>query len=492
MQDKSIREEPRLTRRTSEITKIRHIVNTETARLAFAGTLVDRIDDLPKELTDSWVTRYRCCEYKERAILAERIKLTLGITSSDIPEGTRLKHVARRVEEGYRPTGPVISIIDTACDRCPIDTMIVTDACRNCVAHICRNSCPKGAIQIIQNKAYIDQVSCVECGLCANDCPFKAIIKVNRPCERACELGAIKQGQNRNAVIDHDRCVSCGACTAACPFGAITERSQLYHVIKLLQSDAPVTAIVAPSFVGQFGPKVTPGQFKQACLDLGFHNVMEVALGADLVAKEEAKELAERLQAGEPYMTSSCCPAFVELVEKHFPQAQSYVSHTPSPMVRTAEIAKERGAQHVVFIGPCIAKKAEGMRVGPELIDAVLTFEELEALFAAKEINPAEINSDATLTDATHAGRMFAKAGGVTLALQEALAQIPDAPDIQPCAAAGLTECKAALKQAVGGKLAGNMLEGMACSDGCIGGPGAMVTSSAAARKLNEFVKAAK
>ncbi len=144
---------------TTEVNKIRRIVNTEVARLAFQGTLVDRIDALPKELTDSWVTRYRCCEYKERAILAERIKLTLGVTSADIPEGTRLKHIARRVEEGYQPTGPVISIIDTACDRCPIDTMIVTDACRNCVAHVCQNACPKEAIQIIQNKAYIDQGS---------------------------------------------------------------------------------------------------------------------------------------------------------------------------------------------------------------------------------------------------------------------------------------------------------------------------------------------
>lgn len=468
----------------SEVTKVKRRVLTEVARLAFAGNLIQEIDKLPHKLTEEGVRESRCCSYKERAVLSARIGQAMGADLREFNYCTRLSDAARGVLSGAVSPGPGVQVMEVACDRCPIDKYIVTDACRNCTGHFCAAACPRKAIQTIHNKAFIDHQKCVECGLCSKACPFGAILEVSRPCERACPVGAVRPGQKRNAIIDETKCVECGACILACPFGAITDRAQVVSVIQSLINPAKkVVALVAPSLAGQFGPLVSPAQIRAALLRLGFSDVMETALGADAVAAAEAAEFQERL-GGDAFITSSCCPAFVNLVQKHFPDLAGHLSTTVSPMIAAAQKIKAAMPDtEVVFIGPCVAKKGEALDHGCGLIDGVLTFEELAAMFVAKEINVAEIQTDRLWAEASTLGRNFAQSGGVAKALA---ASLPPTVTFSPCLGNGLASCLDLLKQAANGAIEWNFLEGMACIGGCIGGPGALADEKAAVRALEK------
>jgi ferredoxin hydrogenase large subunit len=348
----------------SEVAKIKHEVLREVARLTLAGELAAQVDRLPRALTDSGITRYRCCVYKERAVLSERIKMALGFSPREVDPEERLGEIVTNRLPEYRPAAPVLDIIDTACDRCPIDRYMVTDACRGCVAHFCVNACPKKAISIVGRRAYIDQEQCVECGRCSQACHFHAIVEVIRPCERSCPAEAIKPGPSRNSVIDFALCTACGTCVTACPFGAISDKSQLVEVIEWLKAGERVVAALAPAVAGQFGPNVSLGQVVATLKEAGFSAAAEVACGADQVAKEEAREFRERI-AEKGWMASSCCPAFVALIKKHYPDLVDHISQTASPMVTLARRLKEVDPEcRVVFIGPCVAKKRRLWRRG--------------------------------------------------------------------------------------------------------------------------------
>lgn len=474
----------------SEVAKIKHEVLQEVARLTLAGELAAQVDRLPRALTDSGITRYRCCVYKERAVLSERIKMALGFSPREVDPEERLGEIVTNRLPEYRPAAPVLDIIDTACDRCPIDRYMVTDACRGCVAHFCVNACPKKAISIVGRRAYIDQEQCVECGRCSQACHFHAIVEVIRPCERSCPAEAIKPGPSRNSVIDFALCTACGTCVTACPFGAISDKSQLVEVIEWLKAGERVVAALAPAVAGQFGPNVSLGQVVATLKEAGFSAAAEVACGADQVAKEEAREFRERI-AEKGWMASSCCPAFVALIKKHYPDLVDHISQTASPMVTLARRLKEVDPEcRVVFIGPCVAKKEEALAPGSG-VSAVLTFAELAAFLDAEGLDPAKASvQEAPIKGASPWGRGFAVSGGVAAAIQQELAAQGADVEFKPVRANGLEECKRYLALARAGKLPGNFLEGMACIGGCVGGPATLVEAPQGARAVERFRRA--
>lgn len=438
-------------------TKVQHLkykVLREVARQAWNDTLFDNILDIPKTLVPGNEPTMRCCVYKERAILAERVKIAMG---------------------GDKLNPNVIEVIDIACDECPVGGYEVTNACRGCLAHRCEDVCKKGAITFDNNHvAHIDKSKCVECGACAKVCPYTAIVSRKRPCQSACKIKAISMNEQKAATINNDKCTACGACVYQCPFGAIMDKSYMVNVIDIIKKSEEnkkykVYAVVAPSISSQF-TYAKLGQVISGLKELGFFTVVEAALGADMVAMAESKELAEK-----GFLTSSCCPAFVSYVKSAFPQLAEHISHNLSPMAALAKYIKEtsEGAK-VVFIGPCTAKKAEAQleSVKP-YVDSVLTFEELQALFDSKDIDITALDED-VLDNASYFGRIFARSGGLSDAVSQAMKEQNIEFDLKPAVCDGIEACKLALLKKSKNVLDANFIEGMACVGGCIGGAGCL------------------
>ena len=456
-------------------TKVQHLkykVLREVARHAWNGTLLENVFDIPHQIVPGREATMRCCVYKERAILENRVKVAMG---------------------GDRSNPNVIEVIDIACDECPIGGYEVTNSCRGCLAHRCEDVCPRGAISFDSHHvAHIDKQKCVNCGACAKVCPYSAIANRKRPCESACKIKAIKMDENKAASIDNSKCISCGACVYQCPFGAITDKSFILDAIDAIKGsdnnqNYKVFAIVAPSISSQF-TYAKLGQVVKGLKELGFHAVIEAALGGDMVAAAESRELAEK-----GFLTSSCCPAFVSYVEKNFPQLVQYVSHNPSPMVALAKYLKEHdGPCKVVFIGPCTAKKAERQReeIAP-WVDVVLTFEELQALFDSRDIDIMTLEED-VLDNASYYGRIFARSGGLSDAVVQALKEqnLADFP-LKPVVCDGIEACRVALLKKSKNVLDGNFIEGMACVGGCIGGAGCLTHGEKNKAEVDKYGKEA-
>ena len=439
----------------TKVQYLKYKVLREVARHAWNDTLLDNILEIPKTIVPGNTPTMRCCVYKERAILGERVKLAMG---------------------GDKTNPNVIEVIETACDECPMGGYEVTNACRGCLAHRCMDACRFGAISFDSNHvAHIDKNLCKECGACSRVCPYTAIISRKRPCENACKIKAISMNENKAAAINNDKCIACGACVYQCPFGAITDKSFIIDVIDIIKksknnANYKVYAVVAPTISSQF-KYAKLGQVITGLKKLGFHTVIEAALGADMVAFAESKELAEK-----GFLTSSCCPAFVSYIEKSFPQLLPYVSHNLSPMGAISKYIKdnEEGCK-VVFIGPCTAKKAEVQKdsVRP-YVDAALTFEELQALFDSRDIDITELE-EGMLDNASYYGRIFARCGGLSDAVAEGLKEHGiDDFELVACSCDGIEACRTALLKKSKDKLDANFIEGMACIGGCIGGAGCL------------------
>lgn len=464
----------------TEVMKIRRKVLLELSRLAWEDSLAENISEIADTIVTNEGPRYRCCVHKERAVVKDRIKLALAQ-----PLDVSITEAAKAALAGEIAKMPLVNIMPEACDQCPIDKFLVTNACRNCVAHNCIAGCPKNAITVVQNQAYIDKGRCIECGLCKKSCMYGAIVEISRPCERACELGAIKSDKERRAAIDYDKCVQCGGCKAACPFGAINEQSYIVQVIQAIKSQRPVYAMLAPAFISQLGIKVKAFQVVAALKSIGFTDVAEVALAADVVTLAEAEEFLHAVPEHQSYMTTSCCPAFVEMVGKHLPDSRDKVSTTPSPMVVMGRMIKDQHPDAVVvFVGPCIAKKAEA-RKNRDVIDYVLTFEELATMLA--NINLAGFTEEKTESDASQTGILFARAGGVSGAVVKALAEKDALDQLKAVRAEGLDECYKMLKEIGEGKREANFMEGMACVGGCIGGPGVLADRRVSGKMVENF-----
>lgn len=438
-------------------TKVQHMkykVLREVARQAWNDTLLENLLDIPQMIVPGKTPTTRCCVYKERAILGERVKMAMG---------------------GDKDNPNVIEVVDIACDECPAAGFEVTTSCRGCLAHRCEDACKRGAISFDHNHtAHIDKSKCVECGLCAKVCPYSAIINRKRPCQVACKVKAISINEDNAAAIDNDKCIQCGACVYQCPFGAITDKSYILNVIDIIKkskenTEYKVYAIVAPSISSQFS-YAKLGQVVTGLKVLGFHTVIEAALGADMVAWSEAKELSEK-----GFLTSSCCPAFVQYIKSEFPELLPHVSHNLSPMATLAKYIKSTHEKaKVIFIGPCTAKKAEMQRedVKP-YVDSVITFEELQALFDSRDIDITTLDED-VLDNASYFGRIFARSGGLSDALAEGLKEQNIDFDLKALACDGIEECRVALLKKSKNVLDANFIEGMACIGGCIGGAGCL------------------
>ena len=439
-------------------TKVQHLkykVLREVARLAWNDALLDHVLDIPKTIVPGNTPTMRCCVYKERAILGERVKLAMG---------------------GDYENPNVIEVIDMACDECPMGGYEVTNACRGCLAHRCEDVCRFGAITFDENHvAHIDKSKCKECGACAKVCPYTAIIGRRRPCENACKIKAISMNENKAAAIDNSKCIACGACVYQCPFGAISDKSYILDVIDIIKKSEnntkyKVFAVVATAISSQF-TYAKLGQVISGLKVLGFHTVIEAALGADMVADAESKELVEK-----GFLTSSCCPAFVSYIEKSFPDLLPFVSHNLSPMATIAKYIKEHEAPcRIVFIGPCTAKKAEVKKESVrEYVDAAMTFEELQALFDSKDLDITTLSED-VIDNASYFGRIFARSGGLSDAVAEALKEHGETDFVlKPCSCDGIEACKIALLKKSKNVLDANFIEGMACLGGCIGGAGCL------------------
>ena len=439
-------------------TKVQHLkykVLREVARQAWKDTLYDNLLDIPKLIVPGKTPTMRCCVYKERAILTERVKLAMG---------------------GDKDNPNVIEVIDIACDECPVGGYEVTDACRGCLAHRCEDVCRFGAISFDSNHvAHIDKSKCKECGACSKVCPYTAIVSRIRPCQNACKIKAISMNEDKAAKIDNDKCIACGACVYQCPFGAIMDKSFMINAIDLIKKSQcgkhyKIYAVVAPSISSQFR-YAKLGQVITGLKVLGFHTVVEAALGADMVAQAESKELAEK-----GFLTSACCPAFVSYIKKSFPELAQYVSHNLSPMATIAKYIKDTDKDaKVIFIGPCTAKKAEvqSESVKP-YVDAALTFEELQALFDSRDIDITTLE-EGVLDNASYFGRIFARCGGLSDAVAEGLKeQGLDDFELKPCSCDGIEACRVALMRKSKNLLDANFIEGMACVGGCIGGAGCL------------------
>lgn len=456
-------------------TKVQHLkykVLREVARQAWNETLLEKLVDIPKIIVPGKTPTMRCCVYKERAILGERVKLAMG---------------------GNKENPNVVEVIDIACDECPAAGYEVTDSCRGCLAHRCEDVCKRGAISYDNNHvAHIDKSKCVECGQCAKVCPYTAIINRKRPCQNACKIKAISINEENAASIDNNTCISCGACVYQCPFGAITDKSYILNVIDLIKKSEQgkkykLYAVVAPSISSQF-TYAKLGQVISGLKELGFHTVVEAALGADMVAQAESKELAEK-----GFLTSSCCPAFVSYVNKAYPELKQYVSHNLSPMAAISKYIKDTTENaKIVFIGPCVAKKAEAQldSVKP-YIDSVLTFEELQALFDSRDIDITTLDED-VLDNASYFGRIFARCGGHADAVAEGLKEqgLEDF-ELNAISCDGIEECKKALLKKSKNVLKENFIEGMACVGGCIGGAGCLTHGEKNKAQVDRYGKEA-
>ena len=479
----------------SLITDIRKKVFTEVARMAYTDGDYTKAEDLPYVIVPGDQPLHRESIFLERAIAGERVRLAMGLsvrsvqTRSLITEG--MDHAAI-AQQYYEP--PLINIIPYACHACPTNQYRVTESCQNCLAASCQKVCPRDAISFVNGKSRIDTGKCIKCGKCAAACSYHAIIHIERPCQAACGMDAIGMDENGKAVINQDKCVSCGQCLVSCPFGAIVDKGQIYQVVRSIVEGNQVIAIVAPAFIGQFGKYSTPEKFTAAMKRLGFDRVVEVAVGADMCTIEEAKDFLEKVPAQQNFMATSCCPAWHSMVHKLFPAQSKNISMTLTPMVFTARLMKKQfpGCK-VVFVGPCAAKKLEAIRENIRSdVDFVLTFEELQGMLEAKEVDFATIEAGEPMNEGTAAGRGFAVSGGVAGAVEKLIHETNPDLEVKTARAEGLRECRKLMTMAKAGKYNGYLLEGMACPGGCVAGAGTILPVDLAAKVVGRYQSEAK
>jgi len=478
------------------VKRLRRLVFTEVARVAYESdntTIVSDIEAIPYIITPGDEPKYRESIWRERAIAAERVRLAMGMSlrPEDKPvhltDGLDESNIA---EKYYEP--PLMQVIPSACDACPENRYRVTDGCRGCVAHPCVEVCPRDAIALVNGRSLIDQEKCIHCGKCSAACPYEAISHETRPCADACGVRAIESDDLGRARINPDKCVSCGMCMVNCPFGAIADKSQIFQLIRALKTEQEIIAEIAPAIADQFGPRMNRKHMKAALQQLGFSEVYEVALGADMGAATEAKQYVEEVVSGkQPFMLTSCCPSWSMLAKKYFPEIIDTISNSLTPMVATARTIKQKHPHAlVVFVGPCASKKLEASRRSVRSdVDFVITFEELAAMFEARNIDIYHFDEMAEIHDATGAGRGYGVAGGVASAIHKCIqAYYPDV-DVQIAHAEGLDECRRMLLLAKSGKKDGFLIEGMGCPGGCVAGAGTLIPVEKAAAAVRKSVE---
>ena len=477
----------------TSINDIRKQVFAEVAKLSYEynGSLAD-MENIPYRIIPGEVSTYRESVFLERAIVKERMRLAMGLPLRTAAEHAPVSQGADECvypEKYYQP--PLINIIKFACHKCPDNKVVITDQCQGCLAQPCRHVCPKDAIEYDRGQCHIDQSKCIKCGKCMSVCQYGVIMRLERPCAVACGMKAIRSDEYGRADIDQEKCVSCGMCLANCPFGAIADKAQIFQCIQAIRSDTPVYAAIAPAIAGQFGQQLTPEKMRAAFKALGFAEVVEVAIGADLCTLQEAEDFIKEVPEKLPFMGTSCCPAWSVMAKREFPQHAECISMALTPMVLTGRlIKKEHPGCKVAFIGPCAAKKLEASRrTIRSNVDFVLTFEEVMGMFEVKGVDFAALEASPVPSNASADGRGFSVSGGVADAVVNCLKQIAPDREIHVERAEGLNDCRKMLMRAKAGKLNGYLLEGMACPGGCIGGAGTVQLIPKAAQEVAQVKK---
>ncbi|MCD1654370.1 4Fe-4S dicluster domain-containing protein [Treponema zuelzerae] len=469
--------------------QIKREILVRIAKLQLAGKLEEGVHYIPREMAPRNSEPRRCCIYHDREVLRLRVMARLGHSVEDYDDEKKLAEYAKEALEREKPTEPMLTVLDDACNACVRAHYMVTNACQACIARPCMMNCPKKCIDITGGRAHIDPEACVNCGICMQNCPYHAIIRIPVPCEEACPVGAISKDENGKERIDYSKCTFCGACMRECPFGAMMDKGQIVDVIRKLMEGKKVVAMYAPAIAAQF--RAQPGQLEGAFKAAGFHKTFEVAVGADITADKEAHEFEERMEHGDTLMTTSCCPAYVRAVQIHAPDLIPCVSDTRSPMHYTAEMAKKEDPEYVtVFIGPCLAKRKEGL--DDSHVDYVLSAEEIGALFVAKEIDIGECEVIVCGQQPTASGRNFAQSGGVAEAVR---VRLKHPENLRPFVingldVAGMKQLKAFGKAAAEKKpCEANLVEVMACPGGCIAGPSVITNPKVASAQLKKYVE---
>ena len=478
----------------TSINDIRRAIFAEVARLSYnykEGDLSE-MELIPYRIIPGEVSRYRESVFLERAIVRERMRLAMGLPLRKASEHAPVSKGAEECvhpEKYYQP--PLINIIKFACHSCPDNKVVITDQCQGCLARPCSQVCPKEAIYFEKGQAHIDETKCVKCGKCMGVCQYGVILRMERPCAKACGMKAIITDEFGRAEINQDKCVSCGMCLANCPFGAIADKAQIFQCIQAIRSEVPVYAAIAPAVAGQFGKDLTPEKMRAAFRALGFTDMVEVAIGADLCTLQEAEDFINEVPDKLPFMGTSCCPAWSVMAKKEFPQFADCISMALTPMVLTGRLLKkEHPGCKVAFIGPCAAKKLEASRRTIRSdVDFVLTFEEVLGMFEAKEVNFNELESMEVPNSASADGRGFAVSGGVASAVVNCIKHTHPEKVVNVAYAEGLDNCRKMLLLAKAGKYNGYLLEGMGCPGGCVGGAGTVELISQAANEVNKIKK---
>ena len=477
--------------------RIRHEVFTEIARMAYeGGDYAKRLEELPFKIIPGEIGSYRDSLFLERAVVGERLRLAMGLPLRKFSEFSLLSDgVEKALDPEVYYEKPLINVIKFACNKCPDNVVKITNVCQGCLEHPCMSVCPRQAISRQNGQAHIDPDKCIRCGRCLKECKFNAIVRLERPCRKACGMDCIHSDGLGRADIDYSKCTSCGQCMVSCPFGAISDKSQIFQTIQAVKSNTPVYVALAPAFVGQFGPEGVPERMRKAFQRLGFADVYEVAIGADLCTVEEAKDFLAEVPEKLPFMGTSCCPAWSVMAKKLFPEFKDCISMALTPMVITARmVKKDHPDARICFIGPCAAKKLEANRKSVRSdVDYVLTFEELQGMFDAKNIDFTTLEADPEdgLNEGTSMGRGFAVGGGVAAAVVEAIKHIDPTREVQIEYGDGLRECKKMLMMAKAGKRNGYLLEGMGCPGGCVAGAGTITPVRESTLNVEKFKKEA-
>ena len=477
-----------------DINNIRLKVFSEIARMAYNDIALNELGKAVYRILPGEVANYRDSIFLERAIVSERLRLGLGLNLRQASDLVEITAGIEEVDVNHRIfEQPLINVIPFACESCPTKTYMVTNNCRNCLAHPCSHVCPKNAITFTKTQAIIDEEKCIKCGRCKDACPYNAIIMYDRPCASVCGVKAIDSDYLGRATINQDNCVACGRCITECPFGAIADKSQIYQLIKAIKSGKKVYAEIAPSFIGQFGPLTSPMQIKEGIKQLGFQDIVEVGLGADFTTMSEALEFIEKVPEEMNFMGTSCCHSWYLMVQKNFPELKEQISDSSTPMNYTGRYIKELDPDAlVVFIGPCTSKKLEGLTDEvKKYIDFVITFEELLGMFVGKGIELSEIEINGEIQQASSSGRGYAQTGGVAKAVMDTVKELNPEKVSETIKAQTLDECIKMLKVAKAGRYNGCLLEGMACPNGCIGGAGTIASPQRVGKELKKFMEKA-
>jgi [FeFe] hydrogenase (group B1/B3) len=455
---------------------------------AYEGWSKEQIEAIPFQMIEEGKPLYRDTIEREREIIRARIKLAMNMEL-----GTRFE--ASFIDEDLEALKTkkvghdLISVIPMACEACAEKSFFVTNACRGCLAHPCVEVCPVKCVSMQNGQAFIDQEACVKCGRCDDVCPYGSIVKNERPCNAACGVNAFTKDDQERAVIITEKCVSCGMCMVSCPYGAIMDKSEIYQLVEAFKSPEEVCAIIAPAFVGQFGDKVSPEQVVEGLLSLGFDDVREVAYGADITTVDEARHFLKHVPVDQPFLATSCCPAWLKVAQKELGDKKYCVSDSSSPMVETANfLRKQFPKTRIVFVGPCSAKKFEAAYMDVHKnVDFVLTYEEINSMFIARGIELSKLTPTKTLNHASVDGRGFAISGGVLNAVENVIRRLDPDRVVKVERAETLSSCKKMLLLAKAGKKDGYLLEGMACPGGCVGGAGTIIHQTKAAANVTTF-----